>query len=133
MELQYLCKTFMRGRFFAQNYEAEKNVRSAGRTSPTKAVCHQQTVFISAIYTVAPPKRRKIEHESFLLWISFAGASTSAAFSAHSSPVPLRHEVGTSYHYRTMGSFSLSSISLLFSEGKWVTDCIDLLFLLLLL
>lgn len=124
MELQCLRKTFIRGRFFAQTYEAGKNVRSVGRTSPTKGMCHQRTVFISAVYTVAPPKRRKINMNHFCYGYPLPVLLHWLLSVLIILQVPLRHEVGTSYHCRTMGSFSLSSISFLFSEGRGVTDCI---------
>lgn len=44
--------------FLSELQSRRINVRSVGWTSPTEGVCHQRTVFISAAYTVAPPKKK---------------------------------------------------------------------------
>lgn len=45
--------------FLSELQSRRINVRSVGWTSPTEGVCHQRTVFISAAYTVAPPKKNE--------------------------------------------------------------------------
>lgn len=45
--------------FLSELQSRRINVRSVGWMSPTEGVCHQRTVFISAAYTVAPPKKNE--------------------------------------------------------------------------
>lgn len=110
--------------FLSELQSRRINVRSVGWMSPTEGVCHQRTVFISAAYTVAPPKKK---------W------RLNAHHFCYGYPLPVLHQLLSMpflppslwdikgepcTHREVWAAFPFSSISHPFSEGRWVTDCL---------
>lgn len=110
--------------FLSELQSRRINVRSVGWTSPTEGVCHQRTVFISAAYTVAPPKK----NEDWMLIISATDILCQfyiSCFPCPFCPHPFETSRGNPVTIEKYGQpFPFPPFHTPFSEGRWVTDCL---------